>query len=58
MLPWHTISHVLLDMDGTLLDLHYDNYFWQETVPRRYGERRGLDVMTAKAVLAPVFRRI
>jgi putative hydrolase of the HAD superfamily len=25
-------------MDGTLLDLHYDNYFWQHYMPRRYAE--------------------
>jgi putative hydrolase of the HAD superfamily len=25
---------VLLDMDGTLLDLAYDNWFWHELVPR------------------------
>ncbi len=29
-------------MDGTLLDLHFDNYFWQAHVPRRYAEARGL----------------
>lgn len=54
---WDQIDTVLFDMDGTLLDLHYDNQFWQELLPRRYAERRGLDVVTAKAVLTPVFRR-
>ena len=44
-------------MDGTLLDLHFDNHFWQELIPRRYAADRGLDVMTAKRVLAPLFRR-
>lgn len=57
MIDWHRINCVLLDMDGTLLDLHYDNHFWQEMVPRRYAAARGLDVVTAKAVLAPIFRR-
>jgi len=57
MIDWQRIHWVLLDMDGTLLDLHYDNHFWQEIVPRRYAEARGLDVVTAKAVLAPIFRR-
>ena len=54
---WDQIDTVLFDMDGTLLDLHYDNQFWQELLPRRYAERRGLDVVTAKAVLTLVFRR-
>ena len=57
MIDWRDIDSVLLDMDGTLLDLHYDNQFWQELVPRRYAMSRGLDVDTAKAVLKPIFRR-
>lgn len=42
LLPWDAIDHVLLDMDGTLLDLHYDNHFWQVHVPRRYAEIHGV----------------
>ncbi|MEM0954486.1 MAG: GMP/IMP nucleotidase [Pseudomonadota bacterium] len=38
MIDWNQIDTVLLDMDGTLLDLHYDNYFWQQHVPRRYAQ--------------------
>lgn len=56
MLDWNDVQDVLLDMDGTLLDLHFDNHFWQEVVPQRYARSRGLDVMTAKAVLEPIFR--
>ncbi len=36
MINWNQIETVLLDMDGTLLDLHFDNYFWLEHVPRVY----------------------
>lgn len=43
MISWDKISTVLLDMDGTLLDLHFDNHFWLEHLPRRYAERHGLD---------------
>jgi len=42
LLDWSTIDNVLLDMDGTLLDLHFDNHFWQVHVPIRYAEARGL----------------
>ncbi|MDX9739695.1 MAG: GMP/IMP nucleotidase [Gammaproteobacteria bacterium] len=42
MIDWDKINTVLLDMDGTLLDLHFDNHFWLEHLPRRYAERRGL----------------
>jgi putative hydrolase of the HAD superfamily len=42
MIDWNTIDTVLLDMDGTLLDLHFDNHFWQTHVPVRYAEAHGL----------------
>ncbi len=28
------IKYVLLDMDGTLLDKYFDDYFWEHLVPR------------------------
>ncbi len=49
MIDWERIDTVLLDMDGTLLDLHYDNHFWQVFVPARYAERHGLDPQAARA---------
>ncbi len=48
-LPWPAIDTVLLDMDGTLLDLHYDNHFWQVYVPARFAERHGLPEAEARA---------
>ena len=41
-LPWNEIDTVLLDMDGTLLDLHYDNQFWLHHLPKRLAELRGI----------------
>lgn len=38
---WTDIDTVFLDMDGTLLDLHFDNHFWLEHLPRRYAEING-----------------
>jgi putative hydrolase of the HAD superfamily len=38
MIDWHAIDTVLLDMDGTLLDLQFDNFFWSQHMPRRYAE--------------------
>jgi putative hydrolase of the HAD superfamily len=43
MIDWQTIDTVLLDMDGTLLDLHFDSHFWLEHLPRRYVELHQLD---------------
>lgn len=42
MIDWRRIRTVLLDMDGTLLDLHYDTYFWLTHLPNRYAEVQGL----------------
>ncbi len=42
MIDWSAIDTVLLDMDGTLLDLHFDNVFWLHHLPRRYAEHHGL----------------
>jgi len=39
---WQDIETVLLDMDGTLLDLHFDNHFWLRHVPLCYAEKHGL----------------
>lgn len=36
---WHRIDTVLLDMDGTLLDLNYDNLIWNQVVPLRVAQR-------------------
>ncbi|NIP72417.1 MAG: GMP/IMP nucleotidase [Gammaproteobacteria bacterium] len=58
MIDWQAIHSVFLDMDGTLLDLHFDNYFWQEHVPQRYGEKYGMDITAAKAELYPRFRHV
>ncbi|KAF1054876.1 MAG: GMP/IMP nucleotidase YrfG [Stenotrophomonas maltophilia] len=55
-LPWSEIDTVLLDMDGTLLDLHYDNHFWLSVLPQRYAEHHGLDAAQAQARLLPLFR--
>jgi putative hydrolase of the HAD superfamily len=56
MVPWHDIESVFLDMDGTLLDLHFDNHFWREHVPLRFAELHNLDIDTAKSRLTPKFR--
>ncbi|WP_419149584.1 GMP/IMP nucleotidase [Pseudoalteromonas 'SMAR'] len=49
MLNWSNIDTVLLDMDGTLLDLHFDNHFFLEVVPRAHAKRQGLSLETARA---------
>ena len=58
MLDWNNIQTVFLDMDGTLLDLHYDNLFWLEHLPRRYAEIRQISVDKAKNDLYTQFQAI
>ncbi len=58
MLDWDRIETVLLDMDGTLLDLHFDDYFWLEHVPLRYAEKNGLTPDAARASLLSRYRSI
>jgi len=48
MIDWRNIETVLLDMDGTLLDLHFDTYFWTEHLPARYAEIKGLDAAAGR----------
>lgn len=55
MISWPEIDTVFLDMDGTLLDLYFDNYFWQEHVPLRYSEKTGLSTQQSRAKLTPQF---
>ena len=55
MIDWDAIDTVLLDMDGTLLDLHFDNHFWQEHVPVRYAERHGLPHAEARSRLGGLY---
>lgn len=57
LIPWEQVDTVLLDMDGTLLDLHFDNHFWREYVPARYAASRGIDLPLAKSLLSVQFRR-
>lgn len=58
MIDWPNIRTVLLDMDGTLLDLHYDNHFWMEYLPAAYARERGIDEAQARQVLNANFTAI
>ena len=55
-LDWNNVSAVFLDMDGTLLDLQFDNYFWHEFVPLKYSELHGLNLIQAKQLLKQRYR--
>ena len=56
MIDWKIIDTVLLDMDGTLLDLNFDNHFWKEFVPLKYARQQGINLALAKQQLQPQFK--
>jgi 5'-nucleotidase len=56
MIDWKKIDTVLLDMDGTLLDLNFDNHFWKEFVPLKFAEKNGISIVSAKQRLEPQFK--
>ncbi len=50
-IDWQEIDTVFLDMDGTLLDLHFDNHFWLEHMPKCYAEKYNLPYEEASKIL-------
>ena len=50
-IAWDKIDTVLLDMDGTLLDLNFDNHFWNEFIPLKYAEQNNLGRIFLKGYL-------
>ncbi|PCJ38794.1 MAG: haloacid dehalogenase [Moraxellaceae bacterium] len=56
MIDWNHIDTVLLDMDGTLLDLYFDNHFWLEHLPTHYAKINNLSLETAKTQLYELFK--
>jgi len=51
MVNWEQINTVMLDMDGTLLDLHYDNHFWLTHLPLRFAQIHGLSLKESQQQL-------
>tara|TARA_Y100000034_G_C6799775_1_gene358729 strand:- start:238 stop:897 length:660 start_codon:yes stop_codon:yes gene_type:complete len=51
MVNWSNIETVLLDMDGTLLDLHFDNHFWMEHTPKALAKKHNIPLEQAQKEL-------
>ena len=58
MIQWSEIRTVLLDMDGTLLDLHFDNHFWLEYMPRRFAQERSISLEDARGELLSRYKQV
>jgi HAD superfamily hydrolase (TIGR01509 family) len=55
--PWDEITWVLLDMDGTLLDKHFDDYFWETLVPEEYASHQQIDLALARDLVFARYQR-
>jgi putative hydrolase of the HAD superfamily len=55
---WEKVDTILLDMDGTLLDKHFDDYFWEHYVPEIYAEKNGLSPLAARKELLARYKSI
>lgn len=51
MIDWHAVDTILLDMDGTLIDLQFEWVLWHELLPRRFAAANGLSFKTASEQL-------
>ena len=58
LVDWERIDTVLVDMDGTLLDLAFDNYFWLDLVPEHYAQLNACTAAEARQRLAQRFDAI
>ncbi|WP_404365811.1 GMP/IMP nucleotidase [Marinobacter sp.] len=56
MINWSNLDTLFLDMDGTLLDLHYDSHFWLEHLPNRYAQQFQLTPEQARQKIIPMIQ--
>lgn len=58
MIDWTAIDTVLLDMDGTLVDLNFDTVFWNELLPTRYAAEHGITRAEADTAFATYIAQV
>ncbi len=58
MLNWSKIDTVLLDMDGTLLDLHYDSHFWLNVIPQQHALAKNISFEAAQADISKRYQAV
>ena len=51
MVEWSEVDTVLLDLDGTLIDLYCDNFLWNRRLPEVLAATRGIGVSAAREYL-------
>jgi HAD superfamily hydrolase (TIGR01509 family) len=58
MINWPEINTVLLDMDGTLLDLNFDTEFWVEYIPLIIAKKNKITLLQAKQEMASKYSSV
>ncbi len=56
-IAWNQIDIIMFDMDGTLLDLAFDNFFWREVVVKTWATEQNVSHEHAKLTLTPIFKQ-
>ena len=57
MISWENMDTLLIDLDGTLLDLHYDNYIWEVAIVEKYAAKHAISFNAAREVIVSKIKR-
>ncbi|MFT5726072.1 MAG: HAD superfamily hydrolase (TIGR01509 family) [Desulforhopalus sp.] len=58
LFSWDSIDKIFLDLDGTLLDKYYDDYFWEHYVPKAYAKKHKVNPEECRALLLATYKSI
>lgn len=58
LFSWDNIDTIFLDLDGTLLDKYYDDYFWEHYVPKAYAKKHKVDQEDCRKLLLATYKSI
>ena len=56
--PWTEIDTVMFDMDGTLLDLRFDNYFFLELIPETYAKINSISKEESLLIIKKLYQEV
>ena len=56
--PWKEIDTVIFDMDGTLLDLQFDNYFFLKLIPETYAQINSISKEESLFIIERLYREV
>lgn len=55
---WDDIDKIFLDLDGTLLDKHFDDYFWEEYLPHVYSQKNKVEPQQCRELLLATYKSV